>query len=123
MAYSIDFIEAAVAFKKNGHTFKQLREVFGIPAETFYQWENRLENGYYGVERPRQERNRKINKEQLKKAVAENPDAFLYELAALFGCTPQAVFSMLRKMNITLKKRPLPTVKNPMQNVQNILIG
>ena len=98
MAYSIDFIKTAVAFKQNGHTLKQLHETFGIPAETFYQWENRLESGYYDVKRPKQERNRKINKEQLKKVVAENPDAFLYELAALFSCSPQAVFSMLHKM-------------------------
>jgi transposase len=113
MAYSKDFIEKAVAFKQNDNTFKQLRETFGIPAETFYQWENRLESGYYDVIKPKQERNRKIDKEQLKKAVAENPDAFLYELAALFNCSPQAIFSMLQKLNITVKKRPLPTVKNP----------
>jgi transposase len=112
MAYSKDFIEAAVAFKQNDHTFKQLREVFGIPAETFYQWEGRLESGYYDLKKPKQERNRKINKELLKKAVAETPDAFLHELAALFNCSPQAVFSMLQKLNITVKKRPLPTVKN-----------
>ena len=113
MAYSKDFIEAAVAFKQNDHTFKQLREAFGIPPETFYQWEERLENGYYDIKRPKQERKRKIDKELLKKAIAETPDAFLYELAALFNCSPQAVFSMLQKLNITVKKRPLPTVKNP----------
>jgi transposase len=123
MAYSIDFIERAVAFKQNGHTFIQLREMFGIPSETFYQWEKRLKNGYYDVKRPKQERYRKIDKEQLKKAIAENPDAFLYELAVLFHCSPQAVFSMLKKLNITLKKRPLPTVKNPKQNVRNILVN
>ncbi len=114
MAYSIDFIETAVAYKNNGHTFKDLREAFGIPPETFYKWESRLESGYYDVERPKQERNRKINKEQLRKAVAENPDAFLYELAGIFDCSPQAVFSMLQKMKITLKKRLLPTAKNRM---------
>jgi transposase len=112
MAYSKDFIKAAVAFKQNDHTFKQLYEVFGIPAETFHQWKDRLESGYYDVQRPKQERNRKIDKELLKKAVAENPDAFLYELAELFSCSPQAVFSMLQKLTITVKKRPLPTVKN-----------
>ena len=116
MAYSKDFIEAAVSFKQNDHTFKELREAFGIPAETFYQWEDRLNSGYYDEKRPKQERNRKINKELLIKAVAETPDAFLYELAALFSCSPQAVFSMLQKLNITLKKRPLPTVKNLKQN-------
>jgi transposase len=116
MAYSIDFIKKAVAFKQNGHTFKQLREAFGMPAETFCQWENRLQSGYYDEKRPKRERNRKIDKEPLKKAVAENPDAFLYEIAALFDCSPQAVFSMLQKLKITLKKRLLPTVRNQKRN-------
>ena len=31
MAYDIDFIKRAVAYKQNGHTFSQLREAFGIP--------------------------------------------------------------------------------------------
>jgi len=33
MAYSIDYIKRAVAYKQEGHTFKQLREAFGIPIE------------------------------------------------------------------------------------------
>jgi hypothetical protein len=43
-----------------------------------------------------------------KQAVKEKPNAYLRELAEQFGCTPQAVFYMLLKMGITLKKRPLP---------------
>jgi transposase len=112
MAYSIDFIEKAVAYRQKGHTFKELQEAFGIPNQTYYFWKSRLESGYYDTEKPKQERYRKIDKEQLKKAVEEQPDAYLFELAALFNCTPQAVFYMLRKQNITLKKRPLPTAKN-----------
>jgi hypothetical protein len=42
MAYSIDFIKRAVAYKQKGHTFVQLREVFGIPALTYYDWEKSL---------------------------------------------------------------------------------
>jgi transposase len=112
MAYSKDFIKTAVAYKQNGHTFKELREAFGIPPETYYQWEDRVESGYYEVKRGKQERNRKIDKEKLKQAVANKPDAYLYELAELFDCTPQAVFYMLENLNITLKKRPLPIMKN-----------
>jgi transposase len=104
MAYSIDFITRAVAYKKKGHTFKQLRETFGIPPETYYQWEKRLESGYYEMPKPKQERKRKIDRERLKQAIADKPDAYLHELAELFGCTPQAVFYMLIKMNITCKK-------------------
>lgn len=112
MAYDIEFIKRAVDYRQNGHSFKQLREAFGIPPETYYQWKYNLEIGYYDIEKGKQERKRKIDREQLKLAVANKPDAYLYEFAELFDCSPQAIFYMLEKMNITLKKRPLPTVKN-----------
>jgi transposase-like protein len=47
MAYSRDFIERAVAYKNEGHTFQQLREAFDIPPNTYYNWSKRLANGYY----------------------------------------------------------------------------
>src|SRR5215469_7383558 len=117
MAYSIDFIRAAVAYRQNGHTFKELHETFGIPPETFYKWENNLETGFYEKTKEKQECKRKIDREELKKAVAENPDAYLYEYAKLFDCSPQAIFYMLQKIKITLKKRPLHIVKNLKQLV------
>jgi transposase len=112
MAYGIDFIKRAVAYRQNGHSLQQLREAFGIPPETYYKWANNLETGYYEIEKGIQERKRKIDREELKNAVADKPDAYLYELAELFECSPQAIFYMLKKLNITLKKRPLPIVKN-----------
>ena len=45
MAYGIDFKKRAVAYKQEGHTFKQLREAFGIPPETHYGWEKSLRTG------------------------------------------------------------------------------
>jgi transposase len=101
--YSIDFIKRAVAYKDDGRTFSELRSAFGIPPETYYQWKKKLENGYDGKKIFR-ERNRKIDKEMLKKAVKENPDAYLYELAQMFDCSPQAIFLMLQKLKITRKK-------------------
>jgi transposase len=117
--YSKDFRRRAVAFKNEGHTFKELKEAFGIPPETFYQWDQNIQSGYYDTETKR-ERSRKIDKEKLKKVVAEKPDAYLYELAQMFGCTPQAVFLMLEKLGITRKKSVLPITKNPRKNGQNI---
>lgn len=112
MAYSKDFINTAVAYKKEGHTFKELREAFGIPPETYYQWKEKLEKGYYDIEKGVQERHRKIDREILKQVVAQKPDAYLYELAELFGCSEPAIYYMLQKLKITLKKRPLPIVRN-----------
>jgi transposase len=120
MAYSIDFIRKAVEYKQKGHTFKQLKDVFGIPDATYYQWEQKLESGFYETKKPKQERKRKIDKEKLKQAIIEKPDSYLRELAEPFGCSFQAVFMALKKMGITLKKRPLHIVKNQKKNAVNI---
>ena len=119
MAYSIDYIKRAVAYKEEGHTFAQLREAFGIPNVTYYDWEKKLKNGYYDVKIKR-ERNRKIDKEALKQAVADNPDAFLKEYAEQFNCTPTAVFYALENLGITRKKRLLPITKNVRANALSI---
>ena len=105
MAYIIDYKKRAVEYKDSGHTFKELEEAFKIPPITYYDWKEKLSSGYYETQ-PKRERTRKIDKEKLRQAVADTPDAYLHELAALFGCTPQAVFYMRIKLNITLKKRP-----------------
>ncbi|MDR0472734.1 MAG: transposase, partial [Treponema sp.] len=49
MAYSIDYIKWAVAYKQEGHTFKELGETFGIPSATYYDWEEKLENGHFTI--------------------------------------------------------------------------
>jgi len=103
MAYSADFKRRAVEYKQKGHTFKELKEVFGIHSSTYYQWAKEYENGFEKPKGPRQ-RSRKIDKEKLKQAVEEHPDFYLREFAELFGCSPQAIFYCLKKMKITLKK-------------------
>jgi transposase len=119
MAYSIDYKKRAVAYKQKGHTFKQLREAFGIPAETYYDWQEKLGNGYYEIKIKR-ERKRKIDKDELKGAVEKKPDAYLKELAEQFDCTATAVFYALEKLNMTRKKRALPIMKNLKNNGQSI---
>jgi transposase len=38
MAYSVDYRKVAIKYKQNGHTFKDLKEVFRITPRTYYQW-------------------------------------------------------------------------------------
>lgn len=119
MAYSIDYRKRAVAYKQEGHNFKELYEAFQIHPESYYRWKRELENGS-DEPKPKQERSRKIDKEQLRQAVEEQPDAYLHELAEPFNCTPQAVFYALKTLEITLKKRPLHTPKNLKKNERSI---
>ena len=114
--YSIDFIRCAVTYKDEGHTFSELRNIFNIPPETYYLWKEKLENGYTG-EKVFRERKRKIDKDILRQAIADRPDIFLYELAEIFGCTVQAVFYALDKLDITRKKNNLHILKNPKKSV------
>jgi transposase len=109
----MDFIKRAIAYKQEGHTLNQVREAFGIPPETYYDWKGKLENGYYETIPAKRERKRKIDKELLKQAVTEKPDAFLKEYAEQFNCTPTAIFYALENLDITRKKRPLLIMKNP----------
>jgi hypothetical protein len=111
-----------VAYKQEGHTFGQLREAFWIPSVTYYDWEEKLDNGHYDT-RIKRERHRKRDKEALKKAVAANPDAFLKEYAQQFNCTSTAIHYALESLNITRKKRLLPVRKNPSGNGPNIPQG
>ena len=62
---------------------------------------------------------KKIDKEKLKQAVQEKPDAYLEELAKPFNCSIPAVFYALKKMGITLKKRRSLMQKNPKKNGKN----
>ena len=119
MAYSEDYRKRAIEYKDSGHTFGELREAFKIPPRTYYDWKQKSADGYYDRKVKRQ-RKRKIDREKLRQAVAERPDAYLSELAKQFGCTAQAVFYMLRKLGITLKKNPLRTARSPRGNARSL---
>jgi transposase len=120
MAYSKDFIKRAVEYKQNSHTFKELRETFGVSSATYYDWERKLENEFEFGAKAKKERNRKIDKEILKQSVAEKPDAFLSEYAKQFNCSQSAVHYALEKLKITRKKRLLPIMKSQKKSGLNI---
>lgn len=118
MAYSDDYRKRAIEYKDSGHTFGELREAFKIPARTYYDWKQKFADGYYDT-KVKRIRRRKIDREKLRQAVAEKPDAYLRELAEQFSCTAVAVFHMLKKLGITLKKKPSPTERSPRRNARS----
>jgi transposase len=114
MAYDEKFRKKAVEYKDNGHTFKQLEETFGITHPTYYKWKKNKEiSGFYVLPKAGKfTRKGKIDPNELKKVVEENPDLFLYEIAQMFDCSVVAIHKRLKQMKITLKKRHLLTAKN-----------
>jgi transposase len=112
MAYSEDFRRAAVAYKDSGHTFAELKNVFGISNKTYTDWKLIFEETGSFAKREVERKPKKIDLERLKKAVEERPDAYLRELAEPFNCSQQSIFRALKKLKITLKKRRLHTPKS-----------
>jgi transposase len=113
MAYSADYRKAAIAFKRAGHTFKELRDVFKITHRTYYQWIEILETSGSARIEIKRTRKGKIDPDALKKAVEEKPDAYLRELSKMFNCSTSAIYRRLVNLGFTYKKRLLLTQKNP----------
>jgi transposase len=122
MANDIDFIKRAVAYKKEGHTFKELHEKYRISSATYYYWVNKLENDYFykNEKTIKQKRHRKIDMKDLKKAIIENPDAPLKEYAKQFNCTPTAIHYALDDLKITRKKGRLHIPRNPCKSRRSL---
>lgn len=100
MAYSLDFRQQVFKTKqKEGLTFEEVSERFGVPMRTLFRWQKRIE--------PKTKRNKpstKVDMEALRKDVEENPDHFQYERAEKFGVSQSTIFYALKRLEISYKK-------------------
>lgn len=101
MTYSIDYKQRVVSFVNEGGGKLEASRVFKVHPDTIYEW---LKRGDDLSARPAKTRQRKIDKEALKRHVKEYPDALLRERAAAFKVTPEAVFYALKSMKIVKKR-------------------
>ena len=105
MSYSLDFRACVINNIENGMTWDNAMSVFSVTRSTIAKWFNNLR--YHGnlEDLPRKRyKTRKIDPEQLKLAIAANPDATLEELGEQFGCWPQSIHKRCVKLGITRKK-------------------
>lgn len=106
MAYSYDLRSKALNYiEKNGSKLEASR-IFGVTVRTLFNWIKRKEKGCLVPKRTKDKRPYKIDEEKLKAYIEEHPDAYLREIAEVFGITISAVFYACRRLKITLKKRP-----------------
>lgn len=107
--YSKDLRERAFKYTQEGHTYRETAEVFSVGTSALVRWKKIfVEQGNF-EDKPRKKRIGKIDPQKLEEYLKEHPDAYLKEIAALFGCSEAAVSKMLKRMNYTKKKKLLPT--------------
>ena len=109
MAYSEDYRRRTVEYYHEGKTLAEVQDIFKVYPKTIRDWEARMENGNLKAKYPKTRKHRKLPPNELAAYVEENPDAFLCEIGAHFGCSDVAVGKALKKLKITRKKRQLDT--------------
>ena len=106
MAYSEDYRKRVIAYRKEGHTFKETHEVFKVAIDTIQKWEKKLREEGTLSKKPVKRSFRKVDPEKLKIYFEKHPDAYLREAALEFDCCETAITNACRKLKITRKKRP-----------------
>jgi transposase len=104
MSYDIKYRQRVIDYLREGHTDRDAAAVFKVSTSTIWKWKSKLkENGTLAPE-TRQGHWRKIDPEKLAKYVDEHPDAYQYEIAAVFGVRLFAIQRALKRLQITRKK-------------------
>ena len=101
MAYSLDLRQKVIDYVKNGGRITKAAKLFGIGRASIYRWLDRKDLEATKVEH----RQRKLDWKALENHIQENPEARLKERAQKFGVSSTAIFSALKKMKITRKKK------------------
>ena len=104
MSYDTKFREAALSYWENGHTIRETAKVFSVTTITLQNWKNRLKRTGSLEPLKRKTSWRKISPELLEEYVKQHPDAFLKEIAEVFGCSDVAILKALRRLKYTRKK-------------------
>ena len=87
-----------------GHSKRATAEVFKVSASTLQKWKSQLKETGTLAPKKRRETWRKIEPKKLKQYNEEHPDAYLWEIAEVFGCTEAAVRKAFKRLKITRKK-------------------
>jgi len=91
MGYDIKYRERAIEYWGEGNSKRKTAEVFKVSTSTLQKWKSTLKETGTLTPKRRKETWRKIEPDKLSKYIEENPDAYLREIGAEFGCCNRAV--------------------------------
>ena len=114
MSYPTKYRERTIEYRQEGHTLEETKEVFHVSISTIRKWEKQLREEGDLEKKPVQRSFRTIDPEKLRTYVTEHPDAYQKEMAKEFHCSESGIREVLKKLNITRKKRP-PAIRNRTQ--------
>ena len=109
MSYDKKYRKRTIEYRQEGHTLEETSGIFKVSISTILDWTKlHKETGEYG-KRPLNRNFKKIDPIRLESYIAEYPDAYLTEIAEVFGCRESAIRKALKKLGVTRKKRRIAT--------------
>lgn len=105
MIYDTQYKQRVIDFLKEGHTQKEASLIFKVGTTTIKRWLKQWKTYGNLEKKPLNRKFKKIDPEMLKEYVEKHPDAYLKEMAKEFNCCTAAIYFVLQKLKITLKKR------------------
>ena len=112
-AYSEDLRQRVISHIMSGSSKREAARIFNIGEDTIYRW-LRLHKAGDIKAKKRTIFPQKMNEEKLKEYVQNNPDHTITQIAEALQLGRQTVFSWLRRLKITRKKRQ-PSIKSVMK--------
>ena len=101
MSYSEHFRRKVLAKLEEGNSIRAVATQFEIDKNTILSWKKSIE-----IKRTRPRKPSKIDDDALRADVEQYPDDYQYERAARFGCGTSSIGDALKRLGITVKKRP-----------------
>ena len=116
MSYPIHFRKKKILAKlEEGQSIRSVAQHFEINKNTIVEWKKRIE-----IKRTRPRKPSKVDDDALRADVEQYPDDYQYERAARFGCGTSTIGDALKRLNITVKKRPYGTRKQKQNSESSI---
>ena len=104
MSYDSKYRRCALEYWAAGHSKRETAEVFKVSKYALQEWKSQLKSTGELEPKKRRETWRKLDPEKLRAHVKEHPDAYLREIAEVFGCSETAVAKGLKRLKISRKK-------------------
>jgi transposase len=105
MSYDKKYRQRTIEYRQEGHTLEETSRVFNVPISTIQNWTKLYEETGGFEDRIVIRSFKKIDPAKLERYIADNPDAYLREIAEVFSCGESAIRKALKKLGITRKKR------------------
>ncbi len=102
--YNESFRVRVVEFLRQGHTYQEMAEIFGVSVRSICAWSKMEKEGkklkFEFVPRSPH----RVNYEELLAYVKEHPDAYLREISAHFSVAITTIWTALKRLGVKYKK-------------------